>query len=71
MKMSPSGALLLHCDLWPYMKSIGLIPTKLLVTESKGNIYYEYVDFNYKIIVKNYWIFLAIILSAGYRYKVS
>ena len=71
MKMSPSGALLLQCDLWPYMKSIGLIPTKLLVTESKGNIYYEYVDFNYEIIVKNYWIFLEIILSAGYRYKVS
>ena len=47
------------------------IPGELLVAESKGNIYYEYVDFWCEIIVKNYYIFLAIFLLVGYRYKFS
>ena len=46
-------------------------PQELLVAESKGNMYYEYVDFWCGIIVENYWIFLAIFLPTGYRYKFS
>ena len=42
------------------------IPRELLVEESKGNIYCEYVNFWCEIIVENYWIFLADSLLARY-----
>ena len=34
-------------------------PQELLVAESKGNIYYKYINFLCEIIVKNYYIFLG------------
>ena len=57
LKRSPRVALLLQVTFilmhWSY-------PWILLVAESKGNIFGEYVDFRIEIIVKNYRVFLVV-----------